>query len=106
MTLLARNTLGRALLPRGRRFEKVAVRLVAGGSIPGYQGMILTDDSIRSLANRYPRNDEEYAFVSLFKESHLGDKNLSLGAALMTMTGVTGRLRLSLGFSPEKGAPR
>lgn len=65
-----------------KAFEKVAVRLVAGGSIPGYQGMILTDDSIRSLANRYPRNDEEYAFVSLFKESHLGDKNLSLGAAL------------------------
>lgn len=64
-----------------KAFEKVAVRLVAGGSIPGYQGMILTDDSIRSLANRYPRNDEEYAFVSLFKESHLGDKNLSLGAA-------------------------
>lgn len=27
------------------------------------------------------RNDEEYAFVSLFKESHLSDKNLSLGAA-------------------------
>lgn len=64
-----------------RAFEKVAVRLVAGDSIPGYQGMILTDDSIRSLANRYPRNDEEYAFVSLFKESHLSDKNLSLGAA-------------------------
>lgn len=64
-----------------KAFEKVAVRLVAGGSIPGYQGMILTDDSIRSIANRYPRNDEEYAFVSLFKESHLGDKNLSLGAA-------------------------
>ena len=64
-----------------KAFEKVAVRLVAGGSIPGYQGMVLTDDSIRSLANRYPRNDEEYAFVSLFKESHLSDKNLSLGAA-------------------------
>lgn len=64
-----------------KAFEKVAVRLVAGDSIPGYQGMILTDDSIRSIANRYPRNDEEYAFVSLFKESHLSDKNLSLGAA-------------------------
>lgn len=44
--------------------------------------MILTDDSIRSLANRYPRNDEEYAFVSLFNESRLSDKNLSLGVAL------------------------
>ena len=33
------------------------------------------------LPIRYPRNDEEYAFVSLFKESHLSDKNLSLGAA-------------------------
>lgn len=64
-----------------RSVRQLFVRLVAGGSIPGYQGMILTDDSIRSLANRYPRNDEEYAFVSLFKESHLGDKNLALGAA-------------------------
>lgn len=61
--------------------ERKSPTLLGEGSIPGYQGMILTDDSIRSIANRYPRNDEEYAFVSLFKESHLGDKNLSLGAA-------------------------